>query len=127
MILFLVSASVPIDMRAPSDPRQGFCRCAARRGLSTRALWIRGRSTAGVRVWYYVTRKGNPPRLSAHPTGPEIRDTGPAVPWGSDSDGRRRRRVGLGAALGGGLPALGVGGGRHRRVPTPRVELDRGQ
>ena len=42
MIFFLVSASVPIDMRGSFR----FVRCAARRGLFTRALWIRGRWTA---------------------------------------------------------------------------------
>src|SRR3954451_3416898 len=46
MIFFLVSASVPIDIRAPSGAPRGTGRCAARRGLFTRALWIRGRCTA---------------------------------------------------------------------------------
>ncbi|GAA2000830.1 hypothetical protein GCM10009719_07270 [Nocardioides kribbensis] len=45
MIFFLVSASVPIDMRSPSVPEVGV-RCAARRGLFSRALSFRGRWTA---------------------------------------------------------------------------------
>src|SRR5215207_1912892 len=44
MIFFLVSASVPIDMRAPLGSR-----CAARRGLSTRALGSAADSTAVIR------------------------------------------------------------------------------
>src|SRR3954454_19515958 len=55
MIFFLVSASVPID----TSNYPSFTRCAARRGLFTRALWIRGRCTAD------VTRSGNCTRLSA--------------------------------------------------------------
>src|SRR3954454_15929360 len=57
MIFFLVSASVPID----TSNYPSFTRCAARRGLFTRALWIRGRCTAD------VTRSGNFTRLSADP------------------------------------------------------------
>src|SRR4051794_31489130 len=43
MIFFLVSASVPID----TSEHPSLTRCAARRGLFTRALWIRGRLHGG--------------------------------------------------------------------------------
>ena len=60
MIFFLVSASVPIDMRAPSGSR-----CAARRGLFTRALWIRGRCTADTGNCKAISAGAALPRIGA--------------------------------------------------------------
>src|SRR4051812_43928769 len=75
MIFFLVSASVPID----TSNYPSLTRCAARRGLFTRALWFRGRCTAD------VTRTGNCARLSAPPRFPESAPVPPGSDSGSDT------------------------------------------
>ena len=84
MIFFFVSASVPTDMTGSSGSR-----CAARRGLFTRALWIRGRCTAVLVLWSPGARDGwdnlgkaisGRPSRAATPIAPVGRASD-AVPW----------------------------------------------
>src|SRR6478672_11401551 len=101
MIFFLVSASVPIDIRGLLP----VVRCAARRGLFTRALWIRGRWTADMRV----ARDGQPDETTnaGRGTPNRGRPAPPRRPGGSE--GRRRVRT----TLADGLGAVGVPGNRR--------------
>src|SRR3954447_17455472 len=74
MIFFLVSASVPIDMGAPSGLEgQSVARRAG--ACSPRALWIRGRFTATGRDYQRAVR---PPktRLTAAPVVVDRRGSG---------------------------------------------------